>query len=208
MANVVNSMEKDVSGSIQTLSPSALRRKRSKSTNHVAEKESEAVTRMPLNPNSQIHSTDLKPPAPTQTIPSPKTKRTLDEKLSHSTNVQLHVPNSLGTGAPSAVTSSSGSSSAADSLTTITSEGFTDYLSDESDQELQRQAEAKAAELAIAKHEKDEFDAALHTVRHLTLQPPPEWNPQPPMARPAARYPREPFAGAHTYQFAVGHSRH
>lgn len=140
---------------------------------------------------------------------SPKVRRPPDEKQLTVSNLQLPHTNTLGGRVPSIVTSSSGSSSsAADSLTTITSEGFTDYLSDESDQELQRQAEARAAELAIAKHEKDEFDAALHTVRHLSLQPPPEWNPQLPVARPATRYPREPFTGAQPYQFVVGHSRH
>jgi hypothetical protein len=72
---------------------------------------------------------------------------------------------------------SGGRNSGTDTLT-VTSEGFTDYLSDESDQELQKQAEIKAAELAIAQQEKAEFDAALHSVRHLCLQPPPEWNHQ------------------------------
>jgi len=92
-----------------------------------------------------------------------------------------------------------------DSITTITSEGFTDYLSDESDQELQRQAEARAAELVIAKHEKDEFDAALRTVRDLSLQPPPEWNPQLPLPRPP-RYHRDAFSGP--IQVAIGQARH
>ncbi|KZT43043.1 hypothetical protein SISSUDRAFT_1040938 [Sistotremastrum suecicum HHB10207 ss-3] len=60
---------------------------------------------------------------------------------------------------------------------TVVSDGFTDYLSDESDQELQRQAEARAIELENTRAENAEFTAALQTVRDLSLQPPPEWNP-------------------------------
>jgi hypothetical protein len=204
-------MEKEASGLITSLGASTLRRKRSKSVTHAAERETEIVTRMPLsgkNPNLQTHSADMKPP-PMQSTSSPRVRRPPDERPLIGSGVHLSPSNILNVRASSIVTSSSGSnSSAGDSLTTITSEGFTDYLSDESDQELQRQAEARAAELAIAKHEKDEFDAALHTVRHLSLQPPPEWNPQLPVTRPAARYPRDSFNGTQPYQFAVGHSRH
>jgi len=92
---------------------------------------------------------------------------------------------------------------------TVTSDGFTDYLSDESDQELQRQAEIRARELELAKQETDEFDAALHTVRHLCLQPPPEWDSSG-VLPPRSRVPRaalSSFQGAPSFPLAIGQSR-
>ncbi|KAG7097089.1 hypothetical protein E1B28_004475 [Marasmius oreades] len=61
---------------------------------------------------------------------------------------------------------------------TITSDGgFTDYLSDESEAELQRQAEAKAALLAQNQAEELEFKAARQRLAHVDLNPPKSWNP-------------------------------
>lgn len=71
---------------------------------------------------------------------------------------------------------SGGSGSLSDS--TVTSDGgFTDYLSDESEAELQRQAEAKAALLAQNQVEEMEFKAARQRLAHVDLQPPKTWNP-------------------------------
>lgn len=76
----------------------------------------------------------------------------------------------------SSASSSSGSSSMTDS--TITSDGaFTDYLSDESEEELQRQAEAKAALVAQNQAEEMEFKAARQQLAHVDLRPPKTWNP-------------------------------
>lgn len=80
----------------------------------------------------------------------------------------------------SSASSSSGSSDGMGSLSdnTVTSDGgFTDYLSDESEAELQRQAEAKAAVLAINMAEELEFKAARLQLAHVDLQPPRTWNP-------------------------------
>ncbi|EIN10564.1 hypothetical protein PUNSTDRAFT_30662, partial [Punctularia strigosozonata HHB-11173 SS5] len=59
---------------------------------------------------------------------------------------------------------------------TITSEGFTDYLSDESDAEIQRQAELKAALLAQNHAEEVEFNLARKQLQRVNLQPPKSWN--------------------------------
>ncbi|KAL0582026.1 hypothetical protein V5O48_000084 [Marasmius crinis-equi] len=61
---------------------------------------------------------------------------------------------------------------------TVTSDGgFTDYLSDESEAELQRQAEAKAALVAQNQAEELEFKAARQQLAHIDLRPPRSWNP-------------------------------
>ncbi|KAJ7095269.1 hypothetical protein B0H15DRAFT_828795 [Mycena belliarum] len=76
---------------------------------------------------------------------------------------------------------SSTSSSGSDSLgsmteSTVTSDGgFTDYLSDESEAELQRQAEAKAALVAQNEAEELEFRAARQALANIGLRPPKSW---------------------------------
>ncbi|KAJ3573888.1 hypothetical protein NP233_g2160 [Leucocoprinus birnbaumii] len=71
---------------------------------------------------------------------------------------------------------SGGSGSLSDS--TVTSDGgFTDYLSDESEAELQRQAEARAALLAQNQMEEMEFKAVRQRLAHVDLRPPKSWNP-------------------------------
>ncbi|KAF8639984.1 hypothetical protein AX17_001230 [Amanita inopinata Kibby_2008] len=80
----------------------------------------------------------------------------------------------------SSASSSSGSSDGTGSLSdsTITSDGaFTDYLSDESEAELQRQAEARAALLAQTQVEEMEFKAARLQLAHVDLRPPKSWIP-------------------------------
>ncbi|KAJ6509924.1 hypothetical protein C8R47DRAFT_771972 [Mycena vitilis] len=73
------------------------------------------------------------------------------------------------------------SSSGSDSLgsmteSTVTSDGgFTDYLSDESEAELQRQAEAKAALVAQNEAEELEFRAARQALANIGLRPPKSW---------------------------------
>jgi hypothetical protein len=61
---------------------------------------------------------------------------------------------------------------------TVTSDGgFTDYLSDESEAELQRQAEVKAAIVAQNQAEEQEFKAARQQLADVDLRPPRSWNP-------------------------------
>ena len=106
--------------------------------------------------------------------------------------------------------SSSGSSS---SETTIISDGgFTDYLSDESEAELQRQAEARAAVVAQNQMEELEFRAARQQLADVDLRPPKSWRgevqstPRSQVAAsnrnstaPAATYGRAAFIGTPAY---------
>ncbi|KAF8665812.1 hypothetical protein AX16_000255 [Volvariella volvacea WC 439] len=76
----------------------------------------------------------------------------------------------------SSASSSSGSEGGL-SDSTVTSDGaFTDYLSEESEAELQRQAEAKAALVAQNQAEEMEFKAARQQLAHIDLRPPKAWN--------------------------------
>ena len=87
----------------------------------------------------------------------------------------------LSIASPSSASSSSGSSASSD----ITVDGgFTDYLSDESEAELQRQAEVRAALVAQTKVEEQEFRAARQQLATVDLRPPKSWNPN--MARSQA----------------------
>lgn len=79
----------------------------------------------------------------------------------------------LSIASPSSAGSSSGSSASSD----ITVDGgFTDYLSDESEAELQRQAEIRAALVAQSKMEEQEFRAARQQLATVDLRPPKSWN--------------------------------
>ncbi len=72
--------------------------------------------------------------------------------------------------------SSDSSSQSGSSDGTITSDGaFTDYLSDESEAELQKQAEAKAALFAHTRAEEKEFKAARQQLAGVDLRPPKSW---------------------------------
>ncbi|KAJ7228775.1 hypothetical protein GGX14DRAFT_614982 [Mycena pura] len=77
-------------------------------------------------------------------------------------------------------TSSSGSDSIGSfSESTVTSDGgFTDYLSDESEAELQRQAEAKAALVVQNEAEELEFRAARQMLANIGVRPPKNWLPE------------------------------
>jgi len=98
----------------------------------------------------------------------------------------------LSIASPSSASSSSGSSASSD----ITVDGgFTDYLSDESEAELQRQAEVRAALVAQTKVEEQEFRAARQQLATVDLRPPKSWNPN--MARSqAAPRPGPPILSA------------
>lgn len=102
------------------------------------------------------------PPRPTSlVIPSNNVSRSNEDNLSS---------------ASSSSGSSDGRGNFSDS--TVTSDGgFTDYLSDESEAELQRQAEAKAALLALNAQEELEFKAARLQLANVDLRPPKTWNP-------------------------------
>ncbi|KAL0949697.1 hypothetical protein HGRIS_009734 [Hohenbuehelia grisea] len=98
----------------------------------------------------------------------------------------------------SSASSSSGSESFSDS--TVTSDGgFTDYLSDESEAELQRQAEARAALLAQNHAEEMEFKAARQQLASVDLRPPKAWNPgkEPGSGGSGARLASAPHSAGH-----------
>ena len=111
--------------------------------------------------------------------------------------------------------SSSGSSSG---TTVISDGGFTDYLSDEYEAELQRQAEARAAILAQNQMEELEFRAARQQLAHVDLRPPKSWRggdvqstprSQVQANRSSAAYSQPAFAGAPAYAASAAstHSR-
>jgi hypothetical protein len=78
---------------------------------------------------------------------------------------------------------------------TVTSDGgFTDYLSDESEAELQRLAEERVVLEAQFQAEELEFKAARQQLAQVDLRPPKSWNPHHsrtsadvPTSSPAAR---------------------
>lgn len=71
---------------------------------------------------------------------------------------------------------SSASSDSSGSASEMTADGgFTDYLSDESEAELQRQAEIKAALIAQNVMEEEEFKAARRKLANVDLRPPQSW---------------------------------
>ncbi|KAJ3488747.1 hypothetical protein NLI96_g2636 [Meripilus lineatus] len=72
------------------------------------------------------------------------------------------------------ISSASSDSSGSASETTLDG-GFTDYLSDESEAELQRQAEIKAALIAHNFMEEEEFKAARRKLANVDLRPPQSW---------------------------------
>ena len=101
--------------------------------------------------------------------------------------------------------SDSGSSRGSQSDATVISDGaFTDYLSDESEAELQRQAEAKAALVAQNQAEEQEFKAARQQLVGVDLRPPKSWNDtNDALLRTAAHFSHHPAYGSTTYSPAV-----
>ncbi|KAK0230800.1 hypothetical protein IW262DRAFT_1471212 [Armillaria fumosa] len=80
------------------------------------------------------------------------------------------------------VSNASGSSGSMSDSTVTSDGGFTDYLSDESEAELQRQAEARAALVAQNQAEELEFKAARLQLTHVDLRPPKSWDATNPVA--------------------------
>jgi hypothetical protein len=91
--------------------------------------------------------------------------------------LRLNTSPALDTPVSAAPSSASSSGSGSRSDSTVTSEGaFTDYLSDESEAELQRQAEARAILTAQNMAEEAEFRAARERLAQVDLRPPKSWN--------------------------------
>jgi hypothetical protein len=120
---------------------------------------------------------------PTPTRAPRKSPSTGNMKPSATSNKTPSTSPVISTRAPAAVPkvvssalsdgSSTGSSTRSES--TITSEGFTDYLSDESEAELQRAAEEKAAQLPHTYEEDEDFAKARKQLTGVGLRPPSHW---------------------------------
>ncbi|KAH7916341.1 hypothetical protein BJ138DRAFT_1140122 [Hygrophoropsis aurantiaca] len=82
----------------------------------------------------------------------------------------------ISTGSESSGSDSGSSHGSMSDATVISDGGFTDYLSDESEAELQRQAEAKAALVAQNQAEELEFKAARQQLAAVGLRPPKSWD--------------------------------
>jgi len=169
-------------------------------------------TESPHRNSGRRHSVSpLLPPKPSKDeyVPEKEKRRTLNAINTNTTSQRSSPSNSirsktleaglaeLSIASPSSAGSSSGSSASSD----ITVDGgFTDYLSDESEAELQRQAEVRAALIAQSKTEEQEFRAARQQLATVDLRPPKSWNPN--MARsqsasrPAPSYASPVSAGA------------
>ncbi|KAF5388350.1 hypothetical protein D9615_000320 [Tricholomella constricta] len=132
--------------------------------------------RSPINQSSvrRRSSVSSSNTTPAKGSPAPSSSRATERPTS------FVIPRSTNKDELSSASSSSGSSDGIGSMTdsTVTSDGgFTDYLSDESEAELQRQAEARAALLAQNQAEELEFKAARQQLAHIDLRPPKTWNP-------------------------------
>ena len=118
-------------------------------------------------------NTNTATPTRRSSPPNPTRSKTLEAGLAE-----------LSIASPSSASSSSGSSASSD----ITVDGgFTDYLSDESEAELQRQAEIRAALIAQSKMEEQEFRAARQQLATVDLRPPKSWNPNMARSQSASR---------------------
>jgi hypothetical protein len=184
-ASVASSKPRTTSASPATVSKSVEKDKSSSSPNR---KQTDLEPNTPprrnsasrvLQPASKISPPAAKGPVLTQT---PERRRTAavpsnnSSSVSKSSSLTPSRHTKEDDNLSSASSSSGGSGSLSDS--TVTSDGgFTDYLSEESEAELQRQAEAKAALLAQIQAEELEFKAARQQLAHVDLRPPKSWNP-------------------------------
>ncbi|KAG1770012.1 hypothetical protein EDD22DRAFT_867298 [Suillus occidentalis] len=127
--------------------------------------------------NSSKPSTEYCPPPP---YPSPidgVPVNSQDSPLSSRRSTLEGAMAALKVGNTAGNSSDSGSSQGSVSDATVISDGgFTDYLSDESEAELQRQAEAKAALVAQNQAEEQEFKAARQQLAGVGLRPPKSWD--------------------------------
>jgi len=75
-------------------------------------------------------------------------------------------------------------------MTVISDGAFTDYLSSESEAEIKREAEIKAAQLRRLRMEDAEFKAAQRGLANIDLQTPVAWNPVRPQPYNPSAYAR------------------
>jgi len=136
------------------------------------------VAQRPLKRRASLSSNTSNPQAIRASKSSSKSSSSaapskLDSTSLESSLKSLSVSSESRSGNMSQTGGSDGSSSRGAS--TITSEGFTDYLSDESEAELQRQAEQRAVVAEQHRMEEEEFKAARQQLAPIGLQPPQAW---------------------------------
>lgn len=126
----------------------------------------------PQNPcPSTLHA------SPVDSYATPSQDASLGRTLSSKRSTLETAVAALDISSSSESSSDSGSSRGSLSDATVISDGaFTDYLSDESEAELQRQAEAKAALVAQNQAEELEFKAARQQLAGVGLRPPKAWD--------------------------------
>ncbi|KAF9226440.1 hypothetical protein BS17DRAFT_775632 [Gyrodon lividus] len=129
---------------------------------------------------SQHHTLPYPPvphPSPVDSYTTTSQEAPFGRTLSSKKSTLEGAMAALEVGSSSESSSDSGSSRGSVSDATVISDGaFTDYLSDESEAELQRQAEAKAALVAQNQAEELEFKAARQQLAGVGLRPPKAWD--------------------------------
>ncbi|KAI6047291.1 hypothetical protein EDC04DRAFT_2864390 [Pisolithus marmoratus] len=129
-----------------------------------------------LPPHQPLPYPPVPHPSPVESCPL-SSQETSDRTLSSRRSALEGMMAALDIGGSPESNSDSGSSRGSESDATVISDGaFTDYLSDESEAELQRQAEAKAALVAQNQAEEQEFKAARQQLVAVGLRPPKSWN--------------------------------
>ncbi|KIJ70208.1 hypothetical protein HYDPIDRAFT_23339 [Hydnomerulius pinastri MD-312] len=132
------------------------------------------------DPSSQHHSLPYPPvphPSPVDSYTTTAQEAPFGHTLSSKRSMLESAMAKLEVSGSSESSSDSGSSRGSMSDATVISDGgFTDYLSDESEAELQRQAEAKAALVAQNQAEELEFKAARQQLVGVGLRPPKTWD--------------------------------
>lgn len=157
---------------------------RSRSSSSIATSSSSSAASQPVNHYNVERSyqstvSDLSPSSasPSRVTITPATANKLP--LKSDTSVVLEealTALSVTSDSNSDGSSRSSRSSQRDSGTVTSDGGFTDYLSDESEAEIQRQAEVRAALLELNRMEEQEFKAARQQLATIDLHPPKGWN--------------------------------
>ncbi|EGO01981.1 hypothetical protein SERLA73DRAFT_132702 [Serpula lacrymans var. lacrymans S7.3] len=126
-----------------------------------------STTTPPLKP-STFGTRERQNTVTTRVVPK---KSTVEEAMA-----AMEIASNSSSGSSDSGSSGSRGSGSLSDATIISDGGFTDYLSDESEAELQRQAEAKAALVAQNQAEELEFKAARQQLAGVGLHPPKSWN--------------------------------
>lgn len=165
------------------------------------------ISKVTIDAQPRRHTTPTnKPSPPTSTLsksPSPPSSKS-GERPAQITPMKRSLEHQM---AAVSLSSASSDSSGSNSESTVISDGgFTDYLSDESEAELQRQAELKAAQAAQNLMEEQEFKVARQQLQTIDLRPPKSWTQtgNVPSSRSQAPVPHNQTYGHNTYSRQYG----